>query len=164
MYIHVWTMYIQSSDNAIVCTMLRHVCTYHEMYIHVCTWYIHLWTIINMDVHSTYMVCTFRSINMYVHCSDVYVHVYTFTYTFWIIETCTYNVQTYISQVCAANIWCTDGYIHFMNCTDVVELRTYTDISFRVQLFYSPGQLARACRLGLAAAWCHTYSSSSTLV
>ncbi len=34
-----------------------------------------------MYVHGTYMVCTFRAINMYVHSSDVYVHVYTFTYT-----------------------------------------------------------------------------------
>ncbi len=33
MYTHVWTMYVRSSDNAIVRTMLRHLCTYHEMYI-----------------------------------------------------------------------------------------------------------------------------------
>jgi hypothetical protein len=30
----------------------------------------------------TYMVCTIGAINMYVHRSDVYVHVYTFTYIF----------------------------------------------------------------------------------
>jgi hypothetical protein len=42
-------------------------------------------------------------------------------------------------------------YIHFMKCTDMVELCTYMDVSFWLQLFYSPCQLA--CRLGLAAAW-----------
>ncbi len=36
-----------------------------------------------------------------------------------------------------------------MNYTKIVELCTYTDISFRLQLFYLPGLLA--CRLGLAA-------------
>jgi hypothetical protein len=40
----------------------------------------------------------------------------------------------------------TDGYIHFITCTDIVELGTYTDISFwlRLQLFDLPGWLA--CR------------------
>ena len=65
-------------------------------------------------------------------------------------------------HVHVANVQCTDGYIHFMNGTDIVELCTYTDISFRLQLFYLLGWLA--CRLGLAAAWCHIYSSSSTRV
>ncbi len=70
----------------------------------------------------------------------------------------------YICRICVADVQCTDGYIHFMKCTDcdIVELGTYTDISFWLQLFYLPCWLA--CRLGLAAAWCHTYSSSSTLV
>ena len=115
------------------------------------------------------MVCTMRAINMYVHGSDMYVHVYTFTYKFCITQTCTYNVQTWICPVFADNVPCTDGYIHFMNCTDIdeqctyiVQLCTYTDISFRLQLFDLPNWLA--CWLGLAAAWCHTYSSSSTLV
>ncbi len=40
MYIHVYTMYIRAIYNAIVFTMLKHVCTYHEMYIPVCTWYV----------------------------------------------------------------------------------------------------------------------------
>jgi hypothetical protein len=39
-------------------------------------------TCMTLYVHGTYMVCTQSAINMYVHCSDVYVHVYTFTYTF----------------------------------------------------------------------------------
>ena len=93
------------------------------------------------------MVCTMRAINIYVHGSDMYVHVYTFTYKFCIIQTCTYNAQTCICPVCADNVQCTDGYIHFMNCTDsdepctyIVQLCTYTDISFRLQLFDSPGQ------------------------
>ena len=88
----------------------------------------------------------------YKHVRTMYKHVYA------------QFVQTMFSQ-----LQCTDSYIHFMNCTDsdepctyIVQLCTYTDISFRLQLFDSPGWLA--CWLGLAAAWCHTYSSSSTLV
>ncbi len=64
---------------------------------------------------------------------------------------CTYNLQTCICRVCVADVQCTDGYIHFMKCTDIVELGTYTDVSFWLQLFYLPCRLA--CRLGLAAAW-----------
>ena len=41
--------------------------------------------------------------------------------------------------------------MHFMKCTDIIEMGTYADVSFWLQLFYSPGLLA--CRLGLAAAW-----------
>jgi hypothetical protein len=64
---------------------------------------------------------------------------------------------------CVAHVQCTDGYIHFMNqCTDIAEPGTYIDISFWVPLFYLPRWLA--CWLGLAAAWCHAYSSSSTRV
>jgi hypothetical protein len=33
-------------------------------------------------VHGMYMVCTFQGINMYVHCSDMYVHVFTIMYAF----------------------------------------------------------------------------------
>ena len=83
-YIHVWTMSVSC------CTMLCdsswqtwfrhvykiinmyiHVCTLLQMYIHVYTWYVH--------------VCTYCSTNMYVHRSDVYVHIYTIMYMFWII-------------------------------------------------------------------------------
>ena len=96
MYVHVWTMYVHASDNASVCTLLRHVYTNHEMYIHVYTWYVQNWKIINMYIHGMYMVCTMRATNMYVNCSDMYVHVYTFTYKFCIIQTChcTYKIQT----------------------------------------------------------------------
>ena len=66
------------------------------MYIHVYTWYVQKRKIINMYIHGMYMVCTMRATNMYVHCSDMYVHVYTFTYKFCIVQTCTYNVQTCI--------------------------------------------------------------------
>jgi hypothetical protein len=54
-------------------------------------------------------------------------------------------------MVCVPDVQCTDAYIHFMKCTDMVELCTYTDVSFWLQLFDSPCRLA--CRLGLAAAW-----------
>ena len=29
-------------------------------------------------------------------------------------------------HVCTVNVWCTEGYIHFMKCTDIVEHGTYT--------------------------------------
>ena len=105
MYVHVWTMYVHASDNASVCTLLRHVYTNHEMYIHVYTWYVQKWKIINMYIHGMYMVCTMRAINMYVHGSDMYVHVYTFTYKYCIIQTWTYKVQTCIYRQCSVYRW-----------------------------------------------------------
>ena len=65
-------------------------------------------------------------------------------------------------KVCLADVQCTDGYIDLMKCTDIIELSMYTDVSFWLQLFDSPSWLA--CRQGLAAVRCHSYSSSSTLV
>ncbi len=50
----------------------------------------------------------------------------------------------------------------YMKCTDFIELCTYTDVSFWLHLFVLPCCLAY--RKGLAAARCHAYSSSSTLV
>jgi hypothetical protein len=42
-----------------------------------------LWERVGMYVHGTmYMVCTSSGINVYVHRSDMYVHVYNFIYTF----------------------------------------------------------------------------------
>ena len=103
-------------------------------------------------------------------CMYMYKHVYTRFESYKHVHTMYKPVYaSNSSKFCVADVPCTDGYIHFMNCTDIdeqctyiVQLCTYTDISFRLQLFYSPGWLA--CWLGLAAAWCHTYSSSSTLV
>ena len=54
-------------------------------------------------------------------------------------------------QFCTAAMQCTDGYVHYLRCTDIVELCTYTDVFFWFQLFDLPCWLA--CRLGLAAAW-----------
>ena len=65
-------------------------------------------------------------------------------------------------KICTGDVLCTDGYIHYMKCTDILELCTYTDVPSWFQLFDLPGWLA--CRQGLAAARCHAYSSSSTLV
>ena len=69
-------------------------------------------------------------------------------------------IECFVAHV--QSLQCTDGYIHFMKCTDIVETCTYIDMSFWMLLFDSPGWLA-ACRLGLAAAWCHSYSSSSLI-
>ena len=56
-------------------------------------------------LHGMYMVCTKRAINMYVHGSDMYVHVYTFTYKYCIIQTWTYKVQTCIYRQCSVYRW-----------------------------------------------------------
>ncbi len=80
-YIHVWSMYKTCMYYSIVHTRLIHVHTFMEIYRHVytflliykhvCTWYRH--------------VCAWKGTNMYVHRSDVYVHVYTSIYAFWLI-------------------------------------------------------------------------------
>ena len=109
-----------------VCTKVKnhkHVYTwyvhgmYNEGYKHVCTWFRHVCTCLYIYIQ------VLHHTNMYIQCTNMYIHVY------------------------AGNVQCTDGYIHFMNCTDsnvpctyIVQLCTYTDISFRLQLFDSPGQ------------------------
>ncbi len=123
---------------------------------------------INMYVH--HGVHTFGGINICVHSSDVYVHVYTSMYVCWLIK----HVHTMFKPVhecllhisylhtCVARyvqLQCTDGYIlHFMKCTYIIELCMYTNISLWFQLFVLPGWMA--CRQGLAAAKCHSYASS----
>ena len=127
-----------------------------------------------MYVH--FRKCTY----MYVHGMYMYVHI--------VVQTCMYITQTCMCifillctswhilnhidmciqcttlfmECCAAHVQCTDGYIHFMKCADTAETCTYIDVSFWMLLFYLPCWLA--CRLGLAAAWCHAYSSSSSRV
>ena len=65
-------------------------------------------------------------------------------------------------KIRTADVLCTDGYIHYMKCTDILELCMYTDEPSWFQLFDLPCWLA--CGQGLAAARCHAYLSSSTLV
>ena len=92
--------------------------------------------------------CIYMFIQVYT-CFNFYKHVHTCTYM-----SVTYFLFTYLYvKVCTADVHCTEGYIHFMKCTDIVETCTYIDVSFWMQLFDSPGWLA--CRLGLAAAWGH---------
>ena len=115
-------MYIPCYRTTLSYTWYIHVHTFREMYIihlhtvlkiykHVCTWYIHVYT--------------FQSINMYIHGSDVYVHVYTSInlYTHVLISI---NMYTMYIHVCTAYVLCTEGYIHLMKCTDIVEHNTYT--------------------------------------
>ena len=131
--------------------MYIHVYTFLQMYIHVYTWYVHgMYNLMYKRVCTSFRrvrTCSYNSehvlnyTNMYIQCTNLY------------IECCH----------CAAHVQCTDGYIHFMKCTDIVETCTYIDMSFWMLLFDSPCWLA-ACRLGLAAAWCHSYSSSGSPV
>ena len=65
-----------------------------------------------------FKLCTHLShANMYVQCTNLYI------------------------ECCVAHVQCTDGHIHFMKYTDIAEPGTYIDISFWLQLFYSPGWL-----------------------
>ena len=41
-------------------------------------------------------------------------------------------------QVCTADVQCTDGFVHYLRCTDIVELCTYTDVFFWFQLLICP--------------------------
>ncbi len=54
---------------------------------------------------------------------------------------------TDVCNVCVDDVPCTDGYIHFMKCTesttDIAELCKYTDKSFQLHLFSSPQPLTR---------------------
>ncbi len=69
------------SGNVYTYTSMSHVyTTFLEMYIHASMYmYIHFWQCIYASVHGMYMVCTFRGIDVFVHCSDAYVHVNTTT-------------------------------------------------------------------------------------
>ena len=137
MYIHVCSLHCTYHVHTIM--MYIHVYDFSLLYIPCIYMYIHFVICIYMSQQ-----CTYNSIvsSMYVHGSDMYVHVYTFTYKYCIIQTCTYKVQTRIYMFMQENVPCTDGYINFMNCTDIdepctyiVQLCTYTDISFLLQLF-----------------------------
>ena len=86
---------------------------------------------------------------MYVHRSDVYVHVLTITNTFCFYK----HVHTMYVKICTGDVLCTNGYLHYMKCTDTLQQCTYTVIFFWFQLFELPCWLA--CRLRLAAAGCH---------
>ncbi len=76
----VYDRYVLCYSTYLSCTRFRHICTRTEKYRHVhtflnkykyaCTWYIHVYT--------------YSAINMYVHRSDMYVHVCTSMNQFWI--------------------------------------------------------------------------------
>ncbi len=139
------------------------VYTFLQMYIHVtvCTWYVQ-----GMYIPRYKRVCQCTLFRRASVCTCLYYYVRVLNHINMYIQLeCSTN--PYI-ECCVAHVTvqCTDGYIHFMKCTDILvaEPGTYIDVSFWMQLFDSPGWLACHGRLGLAAAWCHAYSSSSTQV
>jgi hypothetical protein len=101
-----------------------HVYTCLQMYIHVCTLYVHGMYILRYKLVFTlfrrvctclyYYVHVLNHINMYIQCTNLYI------------------------ECCVAHVQCTDGYIHFMKCTDIAEQGTHNDISFWMQLFILP--------------------------
>jgi hypothetical protein len=138
-YRHVYIMSVPRTYNAIVHMRYRHgrdmyIClennvhghTFLKKYKLVCIWYVHGMYIQRYKHVRTYFrraclciymyICVLNHINMYIQCTNLYI------------------------LVCVADIQCqcTDGYIHFMKCSGIVEVCTYTDISFWLQLFFSP--------------------------
>ncbi len=114
-------------------------------------------------VHGMYMVYTKGAINVYVHGSNMYVHVYRFMSVFELYIH--HDVHTMYKRVhavfCSSSSWYdsdVECVIHFMKCTDIAQPSMYiaepgTYItepgtyfaepgSCRIQLFDSPGLLA----------------------
>ncbi len=85
------------------------VCTrsYIFNYKHVCTLFRHVCT----RLYHYRPVSNF--INMYIPCTILYIQ-------------CT----SLYMQFCTADVPITDRYVHYMKCTDIVELCTYTDVFF----------------------------------
>jgi hypothetical protein len=50
------------------------------------------------------------------------------------VHTCLFHISYLHSfmyvKVCTADVPCTDSYIHFKKCTDIIQLCTYIDVSF----------------------------------
>ena len=75
-------MYVPCTYHAIVQQLTDMVCTIFEKHKHVHTCIYISANVYTWYVHGMYMVCTFLGINVYVHRSDMYVHVYTIMYDF----------------------------------------------------------------------------------
>jgi hypothetical protein len=76
----------------------------------------------------------------------------------------TYFLITYMYvKVCTADVLSTDGHIHFMKCTNIIEQCMYTAVSFWSSFLICPaGSAWLACRQGLAAARCHLFKFKHT--
>jgi hypothetical protein len=99
-----------------IINMYIHVYTFLQMDIHVYTLYVHSMYILRYKRVCTlfrraftclyYYVRVLNHINMYTQCANLYI------------------------ECCVAHVQCTDGYIHFMKCTDIAVPGTLNDISF----------------------------------
>ncbi len=95
-----------------------YTCTYIVMYKHVCTLFRRVCTCLYKYIR----VATYT--NMYISCTYMSVTYFLFTYM-------------YVNE-CTAGVLCTDGYIHYIQCTDIVEQCMYTDVSFWSSFFIWP--------------------------
>ncbi len=149
----------------------RHVYTFVLIYKHVCTWYRHVYT--------------WKGTNMYVHCLDVYVHViqvysrfdsYKHVHIMYKHVHIMYkHVHTCLFRISYSHS-CMSRYVLLMFR---VQMATYISRNVQTSLncvhtpmspfdfsfLFCPAQPGwLACREGLVAARCHTYSSSSIIV
>ncbi len=116
-----------------------HMYTVHYiLVVHVCTWYIHAYTCIYMDVQVS------ARVYMYIPCTYMYIHM------FMNVCHCVYNRCTvYISvQTLFVNVQTALNWVHTL----------MNHFQFRFQLFVLSGWLA--CKQGLAAARWHAYLST----
>ena len=139
-HVHVYTIMILKKYKR-VCTLYVHG-MYNERYKHVCTLFRRVFTLFRRVCTSinTY-IRVLNHINMYIQCTNLYMQV--------LCSWCSVYRWLHTFHEPYRHRWTV--YVHC--CT-----------SFWLQLFDFSGWLACHGRLGLAAAWFHAYSSSSTRV
>ncbi len=104
------------------------------MYVHGIDMYIHCTVQTCMYIVQT---CMYMFIQVYSRVFDSYKHVH-IMYKLEHVHTCDMSVPYFLftyMYVNTADVPCTDGFIHFMKCTDVIELCTYIDVSFLISAF-----------------------------
>ncbi len=85
--------------------------------------------------HKCVQTCLYHICNTYILCYRMYMVQTWYRHVHGFLDIDHWCTCMYMFIV--ADVPCTDGYIHFMKCTDIVELCTYTVISCWLQLFWS---------------------------
>ncbi len=110
--------------------MYIHFCQFINMYVHGIDMYIHGKVQKCMYIVQTCMymfIQVYTRFASYKHVHIMYKHVHTCLFHISYLHSC---IRRYHVKVCTADVPCTDGYIHFKKCTDIIELCKYIDVSF----------------------------------
>ena len=105
-YIHVSSMYKHPMYSAWWQRLTDMVYTKMKNHVHVSNMYIYFCKSMYTYVHGMYMVCTNGAINVYVHGSNMYVHVYRFMSVFELHI----HVHTMLNRVHA--VFCSSCWVH----------------------------------------------------